>query len=187
MKHIFTTFTIAFTLTNSAVAYDKTEATRVISTHQAKLQDSATTHEQETRIIERLFAYDVIAERSLGAEWNGLNAEQRKEFTTIMSKMIKTSFLKNNKKLINYNVEYVDEFSEGSAYTVSTLAKHKTKKSEPALKIEFTLETVDNQLKIVDIFTEDSSMVKTYRSQFIKLLKRDGYQRLIEKMNKKLK
>ena len=61
-----------------------------------------------------------------------------------------------------------------------------TKAREPELEIDFRLAKVDGKLKVVDIYTERASLVKTYRSQFLRILRKDGFDKLLEKMQKRL-
>jgi phospholipid transport system substrate-binding protein len=88
--------------------------------------------------------------------------------------------------MLDYEIRYVAEQSKDGTTTVKTRAKHKTKEREPELEIDFVIAKVGGGLKVVDILTERASLVKTYRSQFLRILRKDGFDKLIEKMETKL-
>ncbi len=144
---------------------------------------------QQTKLNElfdELIAYDQFAAHSLGEQWSERSAAEKKRFSDLLTELVRANYRKNIKKLTDFDVTYVKEGEADGGTTVTTIAKHRTKTAEPELEVEFRLETVAGKLKVVDIVTEKASMVKTFRTQFLKVLNKSGFDALTAKMQKKL-
>jgi phospholipid transport system substrate-binding protein len=139
-------------------------------------------------LFDELLDYDRLAESTLGAEWAALKPEQRAEFTGLLKQLVRKAYERNLRKILAYSVEYVGE-SQGpdKSFVVKTIAKHKTDAREEPLAIDFKVaERSAGKWLVVDIVTEEVSLVESYRSQFVKIVKKDGFAALITKMRDKL-
>ncbi len=168
------------------------EATDVVRAKQTELFKVAAEPKSEARdkklraLFDEMIAYDEFCKASLGAEWDKRSAEEQKQFCNLLTDLVRENYKKNIHKLVNYDVTYNGEDSADGVTTVKTTNKHKTKSDEPELDVDFKLKKVGGKLKVIDIVTERASMVKTFRSQFLKVLKEKDFAALIAKMQKKL-
>ena len=137
-------------------------------------------------LFDDILDYDAFARGSLGKKWGTLSAEQQQEFQGLLTRLVRNNYRRNLKRLLDYNVTYQGEEAKGAGVRVKTIAKHKTKKREPAIEVDFVLVKAGGKLKIIDIYTERASLVRTYRYQFLRILRKKGYDSLIAKMKKKL-
>lgn len=180
-------FTLLFTAGASAGP-----ATDLVRTKQGQLfkviAEPASDAQQSklNQLFDEMIAYDEFAARSLGDKWQERSDAEKKRFAALLTDLVRANYRKNIKKLLDFDVSYAKEGAADGATTVTTLAKPKAKSNEPEIEVEFRLETVGGKLKVVDIVTEKASMVKTFRSQFVKVLNKDGFEALITKMQKKL-
>ena len=69
---------------------------------------------------------------------------------------------------------------------VKTKAKSKTDEREEAVEIIFKMVQKGGAWKVGDIVTEGVSLVSSYRSQFTKIIKKDGFPALVQKMKDKI-
>ncbi|MBM4374241.1 MAG: ABC transporter substrate-binding protein [Deltaproteobacteria bacterium] len=167
-------------------------ATDLVRTKQAQLfkviAEPASDAQQTklNQLFDEMIAYDEFAARSLGEKWSERSDAEKKRFSTLLTELVRANYRKNIKKLIDFDVSYDKEGASDGATTVTTLAKPKRQSKEPDIEVEFRLQTIGGKLKVVDIVTEKASMVKTFRSQFLKVLNKDGFEALIGKMQKKL-
>ena len=82
---------------------------------------------------------------------------------------------------------YVSEETADKGFVVKTKAKSKTDAREEPIEIDFKLaDKGAGKFLISDIVTEDVSLVDSYRSQFVKIIKKDGYAALATKMKDKI-
>jgi phospholipid transport system substrate-binding protein len=139
-------------------------------------------------IFDDMLDYQGLAEASLGAEWKGLKDTERAEFAGLLKQLVQKSYERNLKKILAYDVQYVSEAPSGEkVFLVKTLAKNKSDAREEPIAIDFKLaDKGAGKFLIADIVTEDVSLVDSYRSQFVKIIKKDGYAALATKMKEKI-
>lgn len=137
-------------------------------------------------LFDKAFKYDVMAEASLGQKWGELSDAQKKQFTELLTKLIRNNYKRNLTKMLDYKIEYKGEKPDGDSTVVQTIAKHKKDTRAPNIELDFRIKQYDGKYRVIDIVTERASLVKTYKSQFLKILRKDGFDKLIEKMKKKL-
>jgi phospholipid transport system substrate-binding protein len=140
-------------------------------------------------VLADMLDFDQLAQESLASHWKDLTAAQRGEFTETLHDLVRRSYERNIKDVINFNVEYLrEETPDGEpVVVVYTRATPKTNTGEDPVEIDYRLEkNATGKWRVVDIITEDSSLVANYRSQFHRIIKKDGYDALIHKMKNKL-
>jgi phospholipid transport system substrate-binding protein len=168
------------------------EATQVVKENQAKLfkviaQPKTPAQQKQLRqMFDTFLAYDVFAKRSLGKKWDKLEPDQQKEFEGLLTQLIRNNYKRNLKKLLQFNIRYEAEEAKKDGVLVNSMATHKTDEREPPFELDFLMAKVDGKMKIIDIITEKASMTRTYRAQFLRILRKDGYDELIKKMKRKL-
>lgn len=133
-----------------------------------------------------LFDYDTMAERSLGKHWADLNDAQKTEFKSVLTQIIQRSIEKNVKSTMNYEVEFLGEEAASGGTLVKTKVTSKKNNRDEPLTVDYLLHKAGDSYRAIDVVTEGSSMVNSYRSQFSKILTKDGYDTLIKKMKNKL-
>jgi len=137
-------------------------------------------------IFDEMLDYGGLAEASLGSEWKNLKAEQQKEFTGLLKQLVTQAYEKNLRSVLPYNISYLSEEKSGDAVVVKTQAKHKTDKRADPIEINFKTKDSSGKTRVVDIVTDDISLVESYRNQFVKTLKDKGYDGLVKKMKEKI-
>jgi phospholipid transport system substrate-binding protein len=79
-----------------------------------------------------------------------------------------------------------EESVNGATYVKMRITESSKDSSEP-IDVEFKVVKTENGLKVRDVVTEDESVVKSYRSQFLRVIRKDGIQVLLRKMKNRLK
>ena len=139
-------------------------------------------------LFDEMLAYEVFAEHSLGKKWDDLTMVQREKFSARLTTLVRCNYKRNLTKMLDYNIVYVGEEGKRDATLVKTRARHKTDKREPQIEIDFLMDDVDDAKMAIDIYTERASLTKTYKTQFLRILKKDdGFKKLIKMMDKKIK
>jgi len=168
-------------------------ATDFVKSHQSRLFEVVAQPKTDARqdklkgMFDEIFAYEILARKSLGKEeWGKRSAEERRRFTSLLTRLVRNNYRRNLENMLNYNISYTGEDDKGSTTMVRTVAKHKKDAREPDVEIDFRVMKVGGKLQVVDLVTERASLVKTYRSQFLRIIRKDGFEALITKMEKKL-
>ena len=100
---------------------------------------------------------------------------------------MRKGYERNLKKILNFDIDYISEDASDGAVMVKTKAKSKAADSrDEAVEIVFKLVQKDGTWRVRDIVTEGVSLVSSYRGQFTKIVKKDGFPVLIQKMKDKL-
>lgn len=165
----------------------------VVQEKQAKLfeivaQPRTPARQQQLKaLFDEMLDYRRLAHASLGKSWRTLSDEQRAEFSDLLERLVRKNYQRNLKKMLGYEIRYVRERDIGAGQVrVYTKAVSKTDKREEPILLDFKLKEKDGRWLVIDIIPEKASLVKTYRHQFTRILKKDGYPALKAKMEKKL-
>ena len=130
--------------------------------------------------------YNALAEASLGSEWAARSDAEKAQFSDLLKQLVRRAYERNLRKTLNFNIEYVAEESSSGAIVVKTRAVSKTDAREEPLEIAFKMSDKSGSWRVSDIITEGVSLVSSYRSQFTKIIKKDGFPTLIQKMKDKI-
>jgi len=174
-------FTAAAGQATVVVEQRQSELFRVI----AQPKSSARQHKLRA-LFDASLAYPEFARKSLGKQWAKRSESERVKFSALLTKLVRNNYKRNLEKMLDYDMSYVGEQQKGDATVVLGRAKHKTDAREPVIEIDFAVASVGGKLMIVDIITERASLVKTYKSQFLRIIRKHGFDKLIEKMQKKV-
>jgi phospholipid transport system substrate-binding protein len=138
-------------------------------------------------VVDGFLDFDALAQKSLGKHWKERTDEEKTEFKKIFRELIQKNYLKQIHEKADYDVVYDDEEIEEDKATVNTTVKARNKKGEEAeTSLVYKLKKKKGKWLVVDIITDEVSLVQNYKSQFAKIIKKDGYAVLVEKIQKKL-
>jgi phospholipid transport system substrate-binding protein len=166
-------------------------ATDVVKAKQESLRDllKQSTPESQKKIaaiFDDVLDYEGLAQASLGAEWAARSDAEKAQFSELLKQLVRRAYERNLKKTLNFLIEYVGEETKGSAVIVKTKAISKTNAREEPIELNYKLVQKGGKWLTQDIITEGVSLVGSYRSQFTKIIKKDGFPVLIQKMKDKL-
>jgi phospholipid transport system substrate-binding protein len=193
--HFFGVLVALFSLGVSSVAFAGA-ASDVVKTKQSTLFDllkqaSADNQKKIDSIFDEMLDYDSLAQASLGDEWQNRSAAERTQFEDLLKQLVRKAYQKNLKKIVDFDVNYTGEEPVDSQVRVKTKsqAKNAGTRDEP-IEINFKMANKDVKGKtrwmVQDIETEGVSLVSSYKSQFLKIIKKDGFPALLKKMQDKL-
>jgi phospholipid transport system substrate-binding protein len=147
-------------------------------------------HADAKSIIDGLLDWDEMTKASLGTAWDQRSAAEKKEFSSLLREMIETSYRTklrlaargNLKKPQKIEINWIEEKVENDKAKV--VAKVKSDKTMAML--EFSLLWSHDRWRVYDLAIDDVSTVRTYRSQFRKLIAEQGFPALLERMRTKI-
>ncbi|HZF55252.1 MAG TPA: ABC transporter substrate-binding protein [Polyangiaceae bacterium] len=166
-------------------------ATDVVKAKQTSLfelvkDSNAANKKKVSGLFDEMLNYSALAEASLGSEWAARSDAEKAEFSDVLKQLVQKAYERNLKKTLSFNIEYVGEETAGNVIVVKTKAVSKTNAREEPIEINFKMQEVGGAWRVNDIVTEGVSLVSSYRSQFTKIIKKDGFPALIKKMKDKL-
>ncbi|RJR41325.1 MAG: ABC transporter substrate-binding protein [Desulfobacteraceae bacterium] len=135
-------------------------------------------------IIGRNFDFQHMAERALGEHWKSRSPQERSEFKALFKDLFQDSYsfmvLENMGK---EEILYKDEEVRQGVATVRTVMS----KRNATLSVEYELAEVDGTWLVRDVTIDGVSILKNYRESFSSVIRRDSYEKLLEKMRAKKK
>lgn len=137
-------------------------------------------------MVAGLIDYDELARRSLAAHWETRNEAERREFLSLFRQLIEKSYRRNLGTTANYEVRYVGQEQRADSIVVKTVSRSRTRRRSPEVRIDYTLRRVGQSFRVFDVTTDDVSLVRNYRNQFNRIITRDGWPALLERMRSRL-
>jgi phospholipid transport system substrate-binding protein len=136
--------------------------------------------QQVRQVVDRRFDYEEMAKRSL-PNWNKLSASQRREFVTLFSELLATSYADKLAKYSGEKVSYVGDRVEGDLAEVKTMLL----RSNDRIPINYRLLN-KSQWMVYDVVIEGVSLVNNYRSQFARVIHESSYAELVHRLQAKV-
>jgi phospholipid transport system substrate-binding protein len=125
-----------------------------------------------------------LAKRSMGMNWNKLNATQRQEFVKLFEQVLEKAYADRILAYTNEKVEYTKEsMVSGSMAEVRT----KVITASKEIPINYRVILKDGAWKVYDVVIENVSLVQNYRTQFNDILAKNTPEQLLEILRKKVK
>jgi len=164
-------------------------ATDVVKAKQTALFDLLRKSGNDAKVsgvFDEMLDYEALAEASLGSEWAARTDAEKAQFSDLLKQLVRKSYERNLRKTLDFDVEYLSEGKKGEAAVVKTRAvSKKDARSEP-IEIAYVVVEKNGAYRVRDIITDDVSLVSSYRSQFTKIIKKNGFPALITKMKDKI-
>jgi len=191
MTHLVATMVSVFALLGAVGMANAGAATDVVKAKQTSLfelvkDSNAANKKKVSALFDEMLNYSALAEASLGSEWAARSDAEKAEFSDVLKQLVQKAYERNLKKTLSFNIEYVGEETAGNVIVVKTKAISKTNAREEPIEINFKMQEAGGAWRVNDIVTEGVSLVSSYRSQFTKIIKKDGFPALIKKMKDKL-
>lgn len=143
--------------------------------------------ERLSKALTSFIDFEALAQRSLGPHWESRTPAERAEFVGILRDLIEHNYVRTLRDNLGYKLEYRDEDIEGDTAKVKTVVKVTKNGRTEEISIDYDMRRTKNGWRVVDVITDDVSIVRNYRSQFNRIIRKDSYQTLVKKMRDKLK
>lgn len=142
--------------------------------------------EKEARIrsvSERMFEFEELSKRTLGAHWKKLSPDQRQEFMSLYKSILEDAYME---KIVAYTDEEV-LFEREVPLSEKTAEVRTTVRTKTAdVPINYRVIQRDGQWKVYDVVIEGISLINNYRSQFREILSSKTPEDLLDVMRKKV-
>ncbi len=140
-------------------------------------------------IVGGRFDFEEMAKRSLALYWKDRTPEERKEFVSLYSDLLRNVYLKQIqrheheiKKHEDDKVVYLGEKRDGSYASVQTRVITTTGREIP---VEYKLLDRGGTWKAYDVYIEGVSLINNYRTQFNQIIRSGSYEELVRKLKAK--
>lgn len=141
------------------------------------------------KVVDQFLDYQELSRRSLGPHWKDRTEAERTEFTELLRELIEASYTGSIRKNVDYTLEIEDEeiAAGGDKASVAAVASAKNAKRKTVSEdLTFHLFLNGRSWMIFDVEFGDLSLVRHYRGEFNRKIKKESYQALVQVMRKKL-
>lgn len=139
-----------------------------------------------TARVNAFLDFEDLARQALKKHWTKRTEAEQKEFVQLLRDLIERNYVKQLNKNLDYKVQYRDELRKGDRAKVTTAVKV-TRNNRPAeVVIEYKMKKENGRWLVYDVITDDVSIVRNYRSQFNRIIRKNSYEHLVKKMRSKL-
>jgi phospholipid transport system substrate-binding protein len=128
---------------------------------------------------------DELGQRALSEHWKGLNAGQRKQFLGLLRELVEGNYLKAMRSNLSYEVRYLKEEEKDGSRWVSTEIQLERNGRPETMSVDYALRKEGDSWRAYDLVTDGVGLVENYRAQFNKIIAKEGFSGLIERMRKK--
>lgn len=139
--------------------------------------------EKISPMIDEIFDYNELSRRALSRNWKKFNTEQRQEFTDLFSKLLGIVYID---RLLEYSNEKVVFGKEKMLSKNKAEVQSKIVTSSKEIPIHYRLILKNGTWRVYDVLVEGVSLIRTYRSQFKKILTKQGPEDLLKMLRKKV-
>jgi len=133
------------------------------------------------RVATDLFDFDEISRRALSRYWTTRTAEEQAEFTRLFTDLLERAYIGRIESYSGEKIVYGTEVVDGSFATVRSKVLTRRNTETP---LEYRLHLRDGRWKVYDILIDNVSFVSTYRSEFSRILQRESYADLLDRLRK---
>jgi phospholipid transport system substrate-binding protein len=137
-------------------------------------------------VIEGLLDYEGLAEAALGSAWAEHTEAERATFAGLLKRLVQKNYQRNLENTLDFRVSYGDAEADGDVVIVRTEARSRSNRRAPAVAIDYRLHLLHGNWRVIDISTDGSSMVDSYRRQFRRIIRREGWDGLLNRMRSRL-
>ena len=135
-------------------------------------------------LIRDRFDFKEMARRSLARNWKERSVDEKKEFVAIFSDLLQSSYIGKiegyTDEKITFDKEVIKKKDKYAVVSTTIVTK------DVNIPIDYKVIFKRDKWWVYDVVIEGVSFISTYRSQYNKVIKRESYAKLIEKMKSKL-
>jgi phospholipid transport system substrate-binding protein len=134
------------------------------------------------KAIDGRFNYSQMVRRSLGKTYDSLSDQKKQNFIKLFKGLLENSYASKLESYRDEKINFLDEVVKGKY----ALVKTNIVRSNNTIRVDYKLILGNGQWKVYDFVIEGVSMIRNYKAQFTKIIRRDSYEVLVEKLTIKI-
>ncbi len=144
--------------------------------------DSTTRRETITELITERFDFKKMSQQTLATNWKKTTAEQKGKFVGLFAQLLQESYMGRIEAYTDERVEFVNERIKKKRAKVNTLIVT----SSVEIPINYKLTKNGEKWLVYDVVIEEVSLIRNYRNSYRNIVKKEGIDGLLVKMEEKL-
>ena len=157
------------------------EVIEIVTDEKLKSQENVR-REMLREAIGKRFNYHQMVMRSLARDWNNRTPKERKDFEELFKRLLENSYASKLESYSDEEINYVGEVVKGKY----ALVKTEIVRRDGTIGVDYKMIQEQGEWKVYDFLIEGVSMIRNYRSQFTKIIRKDSFAALVQKLSAKL-
>lgn len=142
-------------------------------------------------LIDDILDWEELTRRSLGSNWRTRSPAEQKKFARLLRRLIESSYKSRLRYAVREDLEKpkdvkIDWLEEDIGAAKASLVA-KVSAGEESVLLGFKLRWSGSRWRVYDVAIDDLSTVRTYRSNFNKIIKSEGWGPLIGRLEQKIR
>ncbi|MDA3862668.1 MAG: ABC transporter substrate-binding protein [Deltaproteobacteria bacterium] len=137
--------------------------------------------------LKQYFAFEIMAKAALYKTWNKINAEQKQKYVQLFTKMIQNSYTKKLQKHKKYKISFKNRKIIGKRAKLTTTLNKVNGKREDQITVAYKMLKTSSEWKVYDVVTDEVSLIRNYRSTYVRLINKGGFPKVIKYLEKVVK
>lgn len=133
-------------------------------------------------VVNKRFDFRAMSQRTLATNWKKTTDEEKNRFVDLFSQLIENSYVGKLDSYTNEKVNYTGEKVDGRKAVVETVIITTT----ADVPVDYRVYQKDDQWLVYDVTIEGVSLISNYRSSYQTIMKSDGFEGLLAKMQEKI-
>lgn len=150
-----------------------------------ELKKEARTAERRRRIravVNQIFDFTEISQRSLGRHWQARTPAERELFVALFGDLLENAYITKIESYSGEKIQYPGDVIDGDIAVVKTRI---VTKNETEIPIDYRMFLNGGRWAVYDVSIEGISLIGNYRTQFNAVIQRSGYPDLVAKLKAK--
>jgi phospholipid transport system substrate-binding protein len=183
---LMTGLTLAFTVMSHAGSTPtddvRTSVDAILEILKNEHLDKDDRRSQMSAVINKRFDFRAMSQRTLATNWKKTTDEEKQQFVALFSQLIENSYVGRIEAYTNEKVEYPGEKVKGRKAVVETLIIT----SSADVPVNYKVYQKGDQWLVYDVIIEGVSLISNYRSSYKEIVKKEGFDGLLTKMQAKV-
>ena len=151
----------------------------ILKNEQLDKEDKRT---QMSALINKRFDFRAMSQRTLATNWKKTTDGEKQQFVALFSQLIENSYIGKIESYTNEKVDYPGEKVKGRKAIVETLIIT----SSGDVPVNYKVYQKGDQWLVYDVVIEGVSLISNYRSSYQEIVKKEGFDGLLTKMQEKI-
>jgi ABC-type transporter MlaC component len=134
--------------------------------------------------LDDYFDFSLMAKAALHKEWSKRTPQEQALFSDLFAKMLKNSYLKKLVKHKKYAMKMRSQKIKGKKARVKAVLMKTGGKIEDSIDLLYKMRLVGTKWKIYDVITDEVSLVRNYRSTYLSMIRKKGFNSVIVHLKK---
>ena len=150
-----------------------------------ELKKEARTAERRRRIravVNQIFDFTEISQRSLGRHWQARTPAEREQFVALFGDLLENAYITKIESYSGEKIQYPGDVIDGDLAVVKTRI---VTKQATEIPIDYRMFLNGGRWAVYDVSIEGISLIGNYRTQFNAVIQRSGFPELAAKLKAK--